>query len=35
MAEELGKWEKIERKELTPPKNKNEIKWQVSYIRMK
>ena len=35
MAEELGKWEKIERKELTPSKNKNDIKWQVSYIRMK
>ena len=35
MAEELGKWEKIERKDLTLPKNKNEIQWQVSYIRMK
>ena len=34
MAEELGKWEKIERKELTPPKNKNDIKWQVNIWEM-
>ena len=34
MAEEFGKWEKIECKELMPPKNKNDIKWQVSIWEM-
>ena len=34
MVVEFGKWKKIERKELTPPKNKNDIKWQVSIWEM-